>query len=212
MSYSVGGFSGGDALLAFAAIQQGRMNEEMTQAMQDADLRAQMASDLADIKSHLEVMNRHPEAPEQFQAVDDELQAFMAKYGENPALEEVTSSIGEIAKNIHDRRDQYERQHSEAMQTWGGSNASAVAQGYEGFDPPKLSFAAPGAEHVYAPESIKSWLDQITEKLSASGTNDQLAMIHIKQLNDNINNSSGMVSGIIESRNNSTASIINNIA
>ena len=43
---AVGGFSGGDALLAFAAIQQGRMNDEMTSAMKAADLRSQMAGDL----------------------------------------------------------------------------------------------------------------------------------------------------------------------
>jgi hypothetical protein len=71
---------------------------------------------------------------------------------------------------------------------------------------PPMTFAA------YEPESIQNWLGEITGKLDAAGTNDQLTMIHIKQLNDNINNSSGMVSGIIESRQNSTASIINNIA
>ena len=42
-----GGFQGGDALLAFAAIQQGRMNEEMSESMRVADLRSQMAGDLA---------------------------------------------------------------------------------------------------------------------------------------------------------------------
>lgn len=181
MSFSSvgGGFQGGDALLAFAAIQQGRMNEEMTESMRIADLRSQMTSDLADIKSHLEMANRHPE---QFNDLDKELQVFMDKYGSEPSLEDVTSTVGEIAENLNGRLEKAKTETGEAK--IGG----------------------------YKDETIKDWLAAITEKVDASGTNDQLAMIHIKQLNDNINNSSGMVSGIIESRNNATASIINNIA
>jgi hypothetical protein len=181
---AVGGFSGGDALLAFAAIQQGRMNDEMTSAMKEADLRSQMASDLADIKSHLEIANRNREG---YIEVHHELQAFLDKYGDEPSLADVTDTVRVIADDVDKR--------------WANGNKPNSPQG--GTDV--------GAK-PYAPETIKDWLDQIDGKLSASGTNDQLAMIHIKQLNDNINNSSGMVSGIIESRNNATSSIINNIA
>jgi hypothetical protein len=181
---AVGGFSGGDALLAFAAIQQGRMNDEMTGAMKEADLRSQMASDLADIKSHLEIANRNKEG---YIDVHHELQAFMDKYGDEPSLTEVTDTVRVIADDVDKR--------------WANGNKPNSP----------LSGTDVGAR-AYAAETIKDWLDQIDGKLSASGTNDQLAMIHIKQLNDNINNSSGMVSGIIESRNNATSSIINNIA
>jgi hypothetical protein len=172
-----GGFQGGDALLAFAAIQQGRMNEEMSESMRVADLRSQMAGDLADIKAHMEQANQHPE---RFVDVDKELQAFMDKYGSEPALADVTETVKGIADDINER---------------------------------VTNSAAAGTPIVhYQDNEMQPWLDNITQKLDAAGTNDQLAMIHIKQLNDNINNSSGMVSGIIESRQNSTASIINNIA
>ena len=203
---SGGGFQGGNALLAFAAIQQGRMNEEMTESMRIADLRSQMAGDLADIKSHLEIANRHPE---QFGDVDVELQAFVDKYGAEPALEEVTSTVREIADNVHSRCSTVAEQNGQNASGHAAEHAVWVAQGRIGEEPQPLPPVVMGS---YDDKTITSWLENITNKLDASGTNDQLAMIHIKQLNDNINNSSGMVSGIIESRNNATASIINNIA
>lgn len=205
MSFSSvgGGFQGGDALLAFAAIQQGRMNEQMSESMRIADLRSQMAGDLADIKSHLEIANRHPE---KFGDVNAELQAFMDKYGEVPELEDVTSTVKEIADNVDGRFDEAARQ---AASTHELDHARWLATGQEGLEPQPLKVITIGK---YEPETIQSWLENITKKVDASGTNDQLTMIHIKQLNDNINNSSGMVSGIIESRQNATASIINNIA
>lgn len=208
---AVGGFSGGDALLAFAAIQQGRMNEEMTTAMHEADLRSQMASDLANIKSDLEIANRHPEQPAKFQAVGAELKAFMEKYGSEPTLDEVTGTVAGILDSVDQKLKAGDAALVEANRTWSSNKAQTEARGLNFTDPPPtVSYTT--NDTIFAPESINSWLEEIDGKLSASGTNDQLAMIHIKQLNDNINNSSGMVSGIIESRNNSTASIINNIA
>jgi hypothetical protein len=207
MSFSSvgGGFQGADALLAFAAVQQGRMNEEMTASMQTADLRSQMAGDLADIKSHLEIANRHGE---NFPDVDKELQAFMEKYGSVPELEDVTSTVKEIADNVQEHVQSTSKANGEAMNGYGMTHAEWVSQGSLGLEP-----QPPPLQTVhYDDKTIQSWLGDITGKLDASGTNDQLAMIHLKQLNDNINNSSGMVSGIIESRQNALSSIINNIA
>lgn len=207
MSFSsVGGFQGGDALLAFAAIQQGRMNEEMSESMRVADLRSQMSGDLADIKAHLEQANADPK---RFPEVNQELQAFMDKYGSEPELQDVTATVGEIAAEVGKQCGAVETVNAGMMHNYGATHAIWDATGRVGEEPqpPKLLTV-----HAFEDKVIQTWLGNITEKLDASGTNDQLAMIHIKQLNDNINNSSGMVSGIIESRNNSTASIINNIA
>jgi hypothetical protein len=206
MSFSAagGGFQGGNALLAFAAIQQGRMNDEMTESMRVADLRSQMAGDLADIKAHLEQANTDPKT---FPDVDKELQAFMAKYGDEPELQDITSTVAGIAKEVHDHCSPVMTTNAGLIAAHDENTKIAVATGSTLPDPPTLQTVA-----GYNDDTVKTWLDNITQKLDAAGTNDQLAMIHIKQLNDNINNSSGMVSGIIESRQNSTASIINNIA
>jgi hypothetical protein len=207
MSFTVpGGFTGGDALLAFAAVQQGRWNEQMTDAMELADLRSQMASDLNSIKTALGIANNHPE---KFPPLDAELQAFMDKYGSVPELEQVTTEVGEIANNLHGRLQELDANHAQAMNGYGADHARWEAQGKNGPEPQPPDKPTLGK---YGDETIQGWLDDLTGQLDATGTSDQLTMIQIKQLNDNINNSSGMVSGIIESRNNSTASIINNIA
>jgi hypothetical protein len=207
MSFSgVGaGFQGGDALLAFAAIQQGRMNEEMSESMRVADLRSQMAGDLADIKAHLEQANRDPKS---FPDVAKELQAFMSKYGSEPELGDVTSTVQPIATEVSKHCDDVEKVNAAAVKMYVDDLERWKQGGLPGF-PQKPTLRT---IESYDDKVIQTWLDNITQKLDAAGTNDQLAMIHMKQLNDNINNSSGMVSGIIESRQNATASIINNIA
>jgi hypothetical protein len=213
MSFSVpGGFTGGDALLAFAAIQQGRWNEQMSDAMTMADLRSQMAQDINDIKAHLEIANRHPE---KFGELNAELQAFMEKYGDVPELEQATSVVGEIASNVRGRMEErFVATHhvpSTAQYTATGRNNLPIGT-YSQHLSASSGNPYAGTPIKYADETIRTWLDQLTGTLDTVGTSDDLNMIHIKQLNDRINNSSGMVSGIIESRANSTASIINNIA
>lgn len=207
MSFSgvAGGFQGGDALLAFAAVQQGRMNEQMTEAMRVADLRSQMSGDLADIKAHLETAHRYPE---KFPEVQKELQSFLDKYGSEPSLEEVTQTISEIESSVSTKVAQADDQYNQSLRGWGTTHSQWENGGRIGPEPQQPTYVVGN----FAEETVKGWMDNITERVDASGTNDQLAMIHIKQLNDNINNSSSMVSGIIESRNNATSSIINNIA
>jgi hypothetical protein len=211
MSFSVpGGFTGGDALLAFAAVQQGRWNEQMSEAMTMADLRSQMAQDLNDIKAHLEIANRLvDEHPEKFAELDAELQAFMTKYGSVPELDEITSEVGKIAGSVREKQAAADQANIDNGNGHGAAQAQWATRGGGAAPPAAPSTVVPSA---FADETIRSWTDLITQKLDACGTSDDLNMIHIKQLNDRINNSSGMVSGIIESRNNSTASIINNIA
>jgi hypothetical protein len=199
-----GGFQGGNALLAFAAIQQGRMNEEMTESMRVVDLRSQMAGDLADIKAHLEQANRDPKS---FPDAAKELQAFMGKYGSEPELADVTSTVGPIADEVQNHCDSVQKWNDYVVAKYADDTKSWLENG--GPFPVELPRQTITA---YDDKVIQTWLDNITQKLDAAGTNDQLAMIHIKQLNDNINNSSGIVSGIIESRQNATSSIINNIA
>lgn len=232
MSLSLpGGFTGGDALLAFAAVQQGRWNEQMSDAMALADLRSQMAQDITDIKTHLQSAH---ENPQQFPELNQELQAFMAKYGHIPELQQATAAVGEIADNLQAKMGQaFAATHAPAPSAAQSYNANTAAAptggGFQisgGSHPSSPSHPTAAASQVsqaptvglfnmpvtYSDEQIQGWLDQLTGTLDACGTSDELNMIYIKQLNDRVNNSSGMVSGIIESRANATASIINHIA
>lgn len=192
MSINMGGFSGGNALLAFAAMQQGRMNEELSESMRAADTRSQMAKDIASIKAHWEGTNRdyvpgdqgHVK-PESFMALDAEIDAFMDKYGDDPACADMVGALGELRGSV--------KLHLEEWRAGAyGGTPTQIAK--------------------YSDADVQGMSEKIQKSLDASGTNEQLSMIHIRQLNDDINNSSGMVSGILESRQNATASIISNIA
>jgi hypothetical protein len=201
-----GGFTGADALLALATLQQSNWNEQMSDEMRVAKLQSDMASDLSSIKSHLERANQNAT---RFPALDEELQAFMEKYGDVPELQEVTHAVGEIATDLHDKLKPIYEQIDANKQDYADRLATWQASGSQG-DPPTQ--ATDPVMEEYQQRQVDNWLDMLTNKLDASSTNDQLRMIHIKQLNDNINNNSSMVSGIIESRNNATSSIINNLA
>lgn len=210
-----GGFTGADALLALATLQQSNWNEQMSDELRVARLQSDMASDLASIKSHLETANQNPA---RFPALNAELEAFMDKYGGVPELEEVTAAVGEIAEAV-DRKVPTMSNISgtpspspTAHQLFTTGNASSGIPGRNASPSSPAHPNAPQAIERFEQRQVDNWLEMLTDKLDAAGTNDQLRMIHIKQLNDNINNNSSMVSGIIESRNNATSSIINNLA
>ena len=127
-----GGFQGGNALLAFAAIQQGRMNEEMTESMRVADLRSQMAGDLADIKAHLEQANTDPKS---FPDVDKELQAFMSKYGSEPELQDITSTVGGIADEVHKHVSDVQTSNYGSLSIYAANHARWEQTGKVGDEP-----------------------------------------------------------------------------
>jgi hypothetical protein len=204
-----GGFSGDNALLAFAAIQQGRMNDELSESMRRADVRSQMAQDVADIKAHLEQANRGVDKfPEGFPNLDAELSAFMEKYGDEPACADMIDTVKIVADSVHLHVQEHNEDLSKAAAQFAADHGKWAATGKHGAEPtmPPLAWKA------YEDKDIETMITYLQDTIDASGTNDQLAMIHLKQLNDNINNSSGMVSGIIESRQNALASIVNNLA
>lgn len=201
-----GGFVGADALLALATLQQSNWNDQMSTEMRLAQLQSDMASDLASIKSHLETANQNTA---RMPALEAELNAFMEKYGSVPELEEVTSTVKEISTSVSAQMAPIHAASAENARGYGEDFAVWVAQGSEGAPPER---APDPLMPKYEQRQVDNWLETLTDKLDSCSTNDQLRMIHIKQLNDNINNNSGMVSGLIESRNNTTSSIINNLA
>ena len=206
MSVGVGGnYQSPEAILAFTALQQDRMYGDLKDAMDLATTRGEMTSDLTDIKSHLEFANRNND----FAQVDAELQAFVAKYGEVPEFAEIIDTVSAIADNVHGRWTEAVQEHGRAQSNYAAAHGRWVADGCLGLEPlppgpPKLA--------EYADETIKNWLDSMTDKIDAAGTNDQLTMISIQQLNTSINQSSETASTIMDSRSDTLSSIINNIA
>jgi hypothetical protein len=212
MTISTGGFSGDNALLAFAAAQQTRMNEELGAAMRSAETRAQLLKEVSDLKARIQDVNSY--SPNDLPLLDVELQAFMAKNAEVPEAQDIITTMQPLAKTIHERVEEYrpsgEPGDASAADPWVSGYVNHGGRGGGVYVPAPQN--TPRDIPAFDKEQVKAWLDNIQETLDASGANDQLTMVHIKQLNDNINNSSGMVSGILESHQNATAGIIANLA
>lgn len=199
---SSGGFTGDNALLAFAAVQQSRMNGELSEAMRVADVRSRAAKEISDIKAHLSQANKSN--PDGIAQVKDELDAFMAEFGDDPACADLVSAVTPMKDDISLRVNNNIHDNEEHTRGYWQSQSDGTGSKDEKLEPIHIV--------AYQQSELDDWFNNIQETLDAAGQNDQLAMVHMKQLNDNINNSSGMVSGMIESHQNVMAQIINNIA
>lgn len=200
---SSGGFTGDNALLAFAAVQQSRMNEDLSESMRVADLRSRMCKDISAIKAHL--LEANSKNPNGIVDVKAELEAFKAEYGDDPACADMMDAVEPMLKDISLRVNNTALENqSRAEQR---EQASAQRDYYR-----QQALQGDLPIVAYQQSELDVWLNNIQDTLDAAGTNDQLAMVHMKQLNDSINNSSGMVSGIIESHQNVMAQVINDLA
>lgn len=208
MTIPTGGFSGDNALLAFAAVQQGRMNDELNESMRSADLRSQIVKETGDLKARIQDITAN--SPNDLPTLDAEIQAFTEKYKDVPEAQDILSTMEPFAKTIHDRVAEYRPSDAPTTTTipitWSGGRGGAHGTTY--INVPYKARDIP----AFDKDQVKGWLGNLQETVDASNVNDQLAMVHMKQLNDAINNSSGIVSGILESRQNATAGIIANLA
>jgi hypothetical protein len=204
-----GNYMSDGAILAWVTQQQNRMYGDLEGTMQQQELQGQMASDLADIKQHLETLAKHPE---NVKDVDAELSKFIDAYGSNPHFEEIASTVSEIEIGV--------RAHIPADQTAasvdpGVFSLSLNSKGGQ----TQLSVSAPATQATPPPapptldqETIKGWTDTLDKKLGAAGTNEQLGMVHINEVKSTIDQSTQIASQLIKSSNDSMSSVIHNIA
>lgn len=117
--------------------------------------------------------------PEELKNLNEELRAFQETYGGVPELGSAVNTVREL--------------HNVTNRQWGD---------YE------KATQKPDTISGFGEATVKEYSERLTGDIDASGTNDQLAMIYIKSLNDRINNLSGTVSGIEDSRQRATEAII----
>ncbi len=205
--------------MAWLANQQDRIYGDLKESMDLAESRADFASELVEIKAHLEEANRN----ENFGAVDQELQAFLEKYRNNPEFADICESLEPIATRINEDWTYAQGDYSERYRDYMADSqayANAVELGKSVELPPEM-LAVLEAGHPDAPippvksysdEDIKTWTNLIGDKLDSSSKNDQLAMIHIQELKATLDQGVQMASSFIASGDKTTSSIINNIA
>lgn len=183
MISSSGGFSGDNALMAFAAMQQSRMSDDLSERMRTADVKAQLSKDISDLKAEMSSANHDTKY---FRELDKHFHAVLEKYEGEPSCADALDTVKEMAYSVHKH-----------VQDFGHVSSKPFADNTI----PK-----------YEDGNMNDMCAKMQAAIDALGSNAQLDMIGLKQLNDNMNNSSGVISGIMESRQNATASIIQNLA
>jgi hypothetical protein len=206
MSAVGGNYMSDGAIMAWVAGQQNRLYGDLKTTMAVQEQRAQMTSDLADIKKNLEVANRHSE---QFPEVYKEMQAFVEKYGDEPDFDELVGTVQEIAKKV-----EIKLSGNAAPAVAAGNNGSLFTKGIvvaaSPLAKPGTSVEVPKPSANFSDETIKGWMDAIDKKLDASGMNEQLGMIKINEIKSTIDQGTQMASQLIKSGNDSMNLILNN--
>ncbi len=204
-----GGYMSDGALLAWVTTQQDRLYSDLRETMASQEQRAQMASDLADLKKNLEYATRHTE---NFPALSAEMEAFLDEYGELPEFAELTQTVGEIKGAIDEKiaAGPLPKPGTHTAPAGGGSGG----RGGAGNDPEERATvpAGPLRYQGIEEETSRGWLDALDKKLDAAGTNEQLCMISINEVKSTIDQGTQLASQLIKSSNDALTSVINNIA
>jgi hypothetical protein len=198
------------ALMAWVTEQQNRLYGELHNAMDFEESRADMASDVSDLKLALQNAAKDPAAMLEVGAA---LDAFRAKYGdvaEFSQMREVVDGIEAATRPSIDRVKAYE-----ASQFAENAEASGLSSSASGTDAAAATnetwLEKIGAGYVCLDQAlVDGWVKALGEQADASNQNQQLGMIHIGEIKSSIDQSSNLVSQLVKSGNDATSSIINN--
>jgi hypothetical protein len=223
-----GNYISDSQVMAWLAEQQNRIYGELGENMDLADDRADFVEALSKIKSDL----HGAKSNEGIKKVDEELQAFITKYGSDPRFAEDMAGLDDIAARVN----------ADAKATVAppppplspedkanpGSSAQSPTPGVKGGNlqaPPGTHYAGTGPhgeirwEHDttktftgYSDDDLKAWDDLIGSKTDHANKNDQLTMIHIQELRSTLDQGSQLASSFISSGDKTSSAIINNIA
>jgi hypothetical protein len=216
MSAVGGNYISDGAIMAWLATQQDRVYGELKESMDLAERRADFSGKLVDIKAHLEEANRTKD----FGAVNQELQSFLTEYGSDPEFAEICDSLEPMATKINAdwtyASEGYQAAYQKYEQDLVKYNAKAAGQTVLDVKDSSVELEKPVPPNPpttsYEDADLKTWTNQIDGKLDATGTNDQLTMIHIQQLKASIDQSNQLGSQWIAGGDKSLDQIIGNIS
>lgn len=208
-------------IMQWLANQQDRIYGDLRASMDLSEERAEFTNELNTIKSHLQEANESGD----FSKVNDELQAFVGKYGADPRFKDLCEGIDGIATRISNDYEGH-KNFGEAFAKYKvDAKAFAEQQGqfllHAGAFQEAISSGTlltmpelpvdPGVPH-YSENQMKSWDELISGKTDSASKNDQLTMIHIQELKATLDQGSQLASTFISSGDKTSSAIINNIA
>jgi hypothetical protein len=208
-------------IMQWLANQQDRIYSDLRESMDLSEQRADLTNDLNTIKSHLQEANDSGD----FSKVNDELQAFVDKYGADPRFKDLCEGIDGIATRIsndyeghknfpeaHAKFAEAKRAYDQQQAELDGDLVAIIAASARGalLGAPTEPID-PGAPH-YSENQLKSWDELISSKTDSASKNDQLTMIHIQELKATLDQGSQLASTFISSGDKTSSAIINNIA
>lgn len=218
-----GNYISDGSLMEWLATQQDRIYGDLRESMDLSETRATFTDELNNIKAHLHEANDSKN--HDFSKVDDELQAFMTKYGSDPSFSKLCEGLDDLAARIHHDIGS-QKSYADDMATLDARNNAYWAQQAEiNKDPSLLTTLKASGELLsqpwtpvkppaqqYTSDDLKTWDELIGGKTDTASKNDQLTMIHIQELKATLDQGSQLASTFISSGDKTNSSIINNIA
>jgi len=195
-------------LLAWVTTQQDRLYGDLKETMGFQQLQGEMSSELADIKQAVVAAQ---EDPKKYAALEEDMKAFVAKYGDIPEFGQIVDSVKTFQADVTHQLDKVRGSdaYGQKMAQYAAAVAEHLANGGNRNDadcpkPPEIEISR------FAQATTDSWIKALDEKLDASSTNEQLGMIHLNELKSTIDQSSQQASQMLKSNNDSLNFIINN--
>lgn len=201
------------AILAWVTAQQQRLYGDLHGAMDFVELRANMASDAADIKQ----LMAEASDPAKLRELQQQLHAFAEKYGSFPEFAEVMETMGAIQTQVDAKVTEYDNYdvayaNYESAKGDAPESSDPVQRGnpetYADADAP----APPSEVTPFDKDALEGFTSTLDSKIDASNNNEQIGMIHINEIKSNIDQSTQLASQLIKTSNDASAVVINNLA
>jgi hypothetical protein len=216
-----GNYISDGSIMAWLATQQDRIYGDLRDSMDLSEKRADFTDALNDIKAELETANKSQD--HDFSKADQDLQAFMEKYGSDPDFSATCGELQTMANQIHtdcQSRQDYGQQVEKFKTDMTNYNLALGKVATGNGSQADFDLLAKGVPHVpvnpgpqsYSDDQMKTWDTLISGKTDVASKNDQLTMIHIQELKATLDQGAQLGSTFISSGDKTSSAIINNIA
>jgi hypothetical protein len=188
------------SILAWVEHQQDMQYGQLKDSMSFETARGEMLQDLAKLKSELREAGKSTAHIGEF---NDDITAFLAKYGEVPEFEDIVGIVEQFAPGVNDKAEQ----NANLPQSLETFLANPPLDGDGNVDPSN----PPTSAEPFNKGEIEGWSKSLDEIGDSASHNEQLAMIRINEIKSNIDHSADLASQLIKSSNDTTDAAIRNI-